>query len=191
MSQTYIKFEYGYEWQTFIYSLVLFLRVSKCSIIVSCQSFIQLVEFLKPSSTRQNIILGCMDLLTRIKQRWWTFDPIPWRSDFAWLHNLMLVLMVHSTLILAIVSCKWARARSLGVDEPSNTLTLSKQLSSSMAISPQGQRCWPHQLNLDCNPHHWTHHHPIVRMLSKQTCISNHHNEFHNTCHNTQWYSLL
>ncbi len=87
LSHAYIKSKYGYKWQTFIYSLVLFLWVSKCSIIISCQSFIWLMEFSNPSSTWWNTIPRCMDLLT---WRWWMFDPTPWRSDVAWLHNLTL-----------------------------------------------------------------------------------------------------
>jgi hypothetical protein len=66
------------------------------------------------------------------------FDATP-QSDVAWSHNSTLTLVVHSAVISAIVSCKWVRARSMGVDEPFNTLTLSKQLSSSMAVSPQCQ----------------------------------------------------
>jgi len=135
-THTYIKSKYGYKWQTFLYSLVLFLWVSKCSIIVSCQSFIQLMEFPKPSSTQQNTILGCMVSLIRAKQRWWMFDPTPQRNDVAWSHNSMLAPVVHSVMISAIVSCKRVKVQSMGADEPFGTLTLSKQLSSSMAISP-------------------------------------------------------
>jgi len=65
------------------------------------------------------------------------FDPTPQRNDVAWSHNLMLAPIVHSMVILTIVSCKRARAQSMGANEPSSTLTLSKQLSSSMVVSPQ------------------------------------------------------
>ncbi len=47
---------------------------------------------------------------------------------------------VHFTLISTIVSCKWANAQSMGVDEASDTSTLSKQLSSSMVVSPPMSR---------------------------------------------------
>jgi len=69
------------------------------------------------------------------------FDPTPQRSDVAWSHNSTLALAVHSMVISNIVPCKWARVRSMGVDEPFGTLTFSKQLSSSMVITPQCQQC--------------------------------------------------
>jgi uncharacterized membrane protein len=151
LNHTYIKFKHGYKWQTFIYFVVLFLRTSKCSIIVSCH----------PS-------FG-----------WWSFrthhplDKIPFPGAWiCWfepnegvecfiqlleemmLHGCTIRIAVHFVVISTIVSCKRARVQFMGVDEPFNTLTLSKQLSSSMAISPpQCQQCQPHQLDLSCNPH--------------------------------------
>jgi hypothetical protein len=64
------------------------------------------------------------------------FGASPQINDVAWSHNSMFAPMIHSMVILAIVSYMWARVRSMGVDEPSNTPTLSKQLSSSMTVSP-------------------------------------------------------
>jgi hypothetical protein len=105
-------------------------------IIISCQFFIWLTKFPKPSSIRWYTIYRCMGSLTRAKQRWWMFDAIPRRNDVAWSNNSMLAHVVHVVMIFAIVSCKWARAQSMGVDEPSGTLTLSKQIFSSMFVSP-------------------------------------------------------
>jgi hypothetical protein len=161
LNNTYIKFEYGYKWWTFLYSQVLFLQVFTCSIIVSFQSFIQLMEFLKPSSTQQNTILGCMDSLTWTKQRWWMFDPTPQICDVAWSHNLTFALEIHSMVISTIVSCKQAKAQSMATNEPFGTSTLLKQLFSFMAISPLMS---PHRLDLGCNLHCWIHHHPIISM---------------------------
>jgi hypothetical protein len=48
----------------------------------------------------------------------------------------MLAPTIHSMVILAIVSYMWVKVQFMGVDEPSNTSTLSKQLSSSMTVSP-------------------------------------------------------
>jgi len=115
----------GTKWQTLFYSLILFLRGLKCSIIVSCQSFIRLMEFPKPSSTQQNTFPRCMDLLTWAKWRCWMFDLTLQRSDVTWSHNSMLGPIVHSTMILTIISCKWVRVQSMGVDEPFDTSTLS------------------------------------------------------------------
>jgi hypothetical protein len=81
-------------------------------------------------------------------------------------HNMTLAPVVHSVVILAIVSFKRTRAWSMGADEPFDTSTLSKQLSLSMAVNPQCQQFRPHPLNLGCNPHCWTHHHPIVSIPS-------------------------
>ncbi len=80
------------------------------------------------------------------------------KSDGAWSHNLMLAMIV------AIVSCKWARAWSMGANEPFSTSTLLKQLSSSMVVRSPMSKCQPHQPDLGCNPHHQTHHHLIVNM---------------------------
>jgi hypothetical protein len=52
------------------------------------------------------------------------FDATSQRNDIAWLHNSMLVSTLHFVMILAIVSCKWSRAQSMGVNEPFDTLTL-------------------------------------------------------------------
>ncbi len=59
----------------------------------------------------------------------------PNEGDVAWSHNSMPTPVVNSVVILMIVSCKWARAQSMGANEPFGTLTLSKELSSSMAIN--------------------------------------------------------
>jgi hypothetical protein len=90
----------------------------------------------------------------------------------------------HNTICIDFGHCfMQTKVQSMGVDEPFGTSTLLKQLFSSMAICPQCKQCQPHQPDLNCNLHHLTHHHPIVGMSSQQTCISNHHGEFHNMCH--------
>ncbi len=150
----------------FFYSLVLFLRVSKYSIIVLCQSFIKLMEFLKPSSTQRNTIFVCMDSLIGAKKRWWMFDPTPQRSDVTWSHNSTFAPMVHSMMISATISCKRIRARSMGANEPFSTSTLSKQLSSSMVVNPPMSTMPTSSTKSGCNPHPQTHHHAIVSMSS-------------------------
>jgi hypothetical protein len=83
--------------------------ISKCSIIISCQSFIQLKKFLKPSSIQWNTIFGCMDLFTQAKRMAQMFNATLWRSDVAWSHNSMLAPFPCSIMILAISSCKQIR----------------------------------------------------------------------------------
>jgi hypothetical protein len=74
----------------------------------------------------------------------------------------------------------------MGADEPSNTSTLSKQLSLSMAISPQCQQFRPHPPYIGYNSHRWTHHHRILSIPGQQNMHFKLHGEFHNICHNTQ-----
>ncbi len=78
----------------------------------------------------------CMDSLIWAKRRWWMFDATLRRNDVAWSHNSMIAPTVHFVVISTNVSCKRAKVRSMGANEPSNTLTLSKQLSSSMVVNP-------------------------------------------------------
>jgi hypothetical protein len=58
------------------------------------------------------------------------FDVTSQRND-----NSMFASALHFVVISAIVSCKSGRAQCMGVNEAFDTFTLSKWLSSSMAIS--------------------------------------------------------
>ncbi len=76
-----------------IYSWFLFLRVSTCLNMDSCQIFIKLIEFLVPSSIPWKPILGCNDLLTRINKMFQTFDATTFNNDLAWLYRIGLHLL--------------------------------------------------------------------------------------------------
>jgi len=97
------------------------------------------------------------------------FDATLQRSDVARSHNSMLTLVVHSVVILIIVSCKWAKVQSMGVDEPFNTSTLSKQLSSSMAMNTPMSTMPTSSIGSWLQSSCRTHHNPIVNMLDQQT----------------------